>query len=420
MSVLNNAQAVYVAEGWAANSINTVVFRHDPLVSFRDEQYTAFYDQQSNLVLAKRKLGSNNWQTRVSPFKGKTLDAHNSISITVDGDGYLHVSWDHHNNVLRYCRSVKPGSLELTEKMPMTGKKEEHVTYPEFYKMPDGNLLFLYRDGSSGNGNLMLNRYDLKERQWMQLQDGFIDGEGQRNAYWQMAIDDNGTIHLSWVWRESGDVASNHDLCYARSTDGGKTWEKTTGEKYTLPVRAASAEYAYNIPENSELINQTSMCADASGRPFIATFWRAQGTTVPQYQLVYHDGKQWNKIQVSNRKSAFTLSGGGTKRIPIARPQIMMRRNGARELALMVYRDEERGDKVSVLTCADFPTGKWLENDLTAVSVGQWEPGYDRELWKLKGLLHLFVQKCEQGDGEGVKKGPPQPVMVLEWNPNNR
>lgn len=29
----------------------------------------------------------------------------------------------------------------------MTGKDEDDVTYPEFYRMPDGDLLFVYRSG---------------------------------------------------------------------------------------------------------------------------------------------------------------------------------------------------------------------------------------------------------------------------------
>ncbi len=102
------------------------------------------------MVLGKRKSGGSIWQLKRTQYQGKTSDAHNSISIIIDGDGYLHVSWDHHNNPLRYSRSVHAGSLELNEKMPMTGKFENAVSYPQFYKIADGNLLFLYRDGGSG------------------------------------------------------------------------------------------------------------------------------------------------------------------------------------------------------------------------------------------------------------------------------
>lgn len=187
------------------------------MVTSGNTQYAAFYDAAQNVVLAKRSLDSQKWQIKKTRYKGNAKDAHNSISIMVDREGFLHMSWDHHGHPLRYCRSVAPGSLELTDKMPMTGKKESRVTYPEFHKLSNGNLLFLYRDGASGRGNLMMNYYDVANKKWSQLHDILIDGEGQRNAYWQMAIDVKGTIHFSWVWRETGDVATNHDICYARS-----------------------------------------------------------------------------------------------------------------------------------------------------------------------------------------------------------
>ena len=102
-----------------------------------------------------------------------------------------------------------------------------------------------------------MNRYDLNTGKWSRVHDVLIDGEGQRSAYWQLCTDKAGTIHLSWVWRETWGVETNHDMCYARSRDGGKTWEKSNGERYELPITAANAEYAWRIPQNSELINQT-------------------------------------------------------------------------------------------------------------------------------------------------------------------
>lgn len=77
----------------------------------------------------------------------------------------------------------------LGEKEPMTGDDENDVIYPEFYRMSDGDLLFVYRSGASGRGNLVLNRYDLKSRKWSRVQSVLIDGENQRNAYWQLYMD---------------------------------------------------------------------------------------------------------------------------------------------------------------------------------------------------------------------------------------
>ncbi len=125
-----DVRTVDVADGWARNSVNAVVFRKNSLVTHGDMQYIAFYDRDANVVLGRRQLGSDAWELKTTPYKGHARDAHNSISIMVDGGGTLHISWDHHNNALRYARGVRPGSLELTDKLPMTGRDEGSVSYP--------------------------------------------------------------------------------------------------------------------------------------------------------------------------------------------------------------------------------------------------------------------------------------------------
>ena len=410
-------QLIPVDSAWANNTVNVTVFRKNSLVTYKDTQYIAYYNKDAFVVVGKRKIGTTQWQLNQTPYKGNAADAHNVISIMTDGDGYLHLAWDHHNNALHYCRSVQPGALVFTQPMPMTGMHEDKVSYPEFYKMPDGNLLFFYRDGGSGQGNLVINKYDVKQKQWTQLQSNLIDGEGQRNAYWQACVDKGGTIHISWVWRETPDVASNHDMCYACSKDGGVTWQKSTGEKYTLPITAATAEYAVHIPQNSELINQTSMFADENGYPYIATYWRDAGTTIPQYHIVYNNNHHWQTQPLNFRKTSFSLSGMGTKKIPVSRPQIIAWQNGKQTSAAIIFRDEERGSKVSMAICKNLNNQQWQVFDLTTFSVQSWEPTYDTELWKEQKILHLFVEKTVQVDAEGKADIPPQLVQVLEWKP---
>jgi hypothetical protein len=412
------AQALEVKEstigpGWANNSVNVTVFRKNSLVTHQGVQYAAYYDAERYLVLARRRVGAQEWIVQRSQYQGNAADAHNSISIMADGAGYLHVSWDHHGNALRYARGVAPGALELGEKRAMVGRDEQSVTYPEFHRLPDGDLLFLYRDGASGRGDLVLNRYRRSSGKWERVQDKLIDGEGQRNAYWQAHADRQGTLHLSWVWRESPDVSSNHDLAYARSRDGGKTWEQADGTPYKLPITAATAGYALRIPQRSELINQTSMSADQAGRPYIASYWRDLDSAVPQYRVVYYTGQRWETRTLPLHKTPFTLSGGGTKRIPMARPQLLLGA-GAGQGGLLVFRDEERGSKVSVAVIKDFQSFQWSVHDLSDAEVGAWEPTFDSELWKSQGIASLFVQNVAQVDGEGVAQRPAEPVRVID------
>jgi hypothetical protein len=408
-----------VATGWAKNSINTVVFRKNSLTSNKDNQYIAFYDSTGHLVLGRRKHGAAHWTLHQTQYTGDTRDAHRSISIIVDGDGYIHCCFDQHDSRLRYTRSVAPGSLDLGPETPMTNTNETRVTYPEFYRLSDGNLLFLYRDGASGNGNLILDRYDIKTNTWTRLQDKLIDGEGKRNAYWQAALDAAGTLHLSWTWRESPDVASNHDIAYARSRDGGHTWETSTGQRYTLPITAATAEYAIHIPQHSGLINQTSMCADNTGNPYIATYWRPANSPIPQYHIVYKDATGWHSIQVSKRTTPFLLGGAGTKRIPLSRPQVLQKDSQL----FLLYRDEEQDNKITLATChisgliLPEAAGPWTLQNLSTESYANWEPTYDQQLWSTKHELDLFVQRVGQGDGETLENLPAQLISVLEWNP---
>ncbi len=384
------------------------------MCTFKNTQYIAYYNSDGYVVLGKRKINSTKWQLSTTSLKGNVADAHNSISIITDGDGYLHLAWNHHGSPLKYCKTVAQGSLQLTPALPMTGLNEQSVTYPEFYTMPDGNLVFLYRDGQSGRGNLVVNRYITKQKQWVQLHQNLIDGEAQRNAYWQACVDEMGTIHLSWVWRETADVSTNHDICYAKSTDGGLTWMSSKNERYLLPVTASTAEYICRIPQNSTLINQTSICTDNNGNPFIATYFKAQSDSTPQYHILYNTIGQWQVKNTGFRTTPFSLGGSGTKRIPISRPQVAATTINNQRRVFIIFRDEERGSKISIATNTDSTFEKWQLYDLPGSPVGSWEPAYDTELWKQQKQLHLFVQHTQQADGEGRAIIKPQPVYVTE------
>lgn len=412
-----NIKVLPVAEGWAGNTVNTAIFRKNSLTTNNGFQYIGFYDSQGYLTLGKRKLGSDNWEIKRSVYGGNVRDAHNIISIAVDGRDYLHVSWDHHNNSLRYCKTIRPGSLELGEKEKMTGQQESKVSYPEFHKLPNGDLLFVYRDGGSGGGNMIMNRYEPTTAKWTRLHDNLISGEGKRNAYWQACVDNAGTIHISWVWRESPDVASNHDMGYARSRDGGLTWENSLSQPYALPITESTAEYACKIPQKMELINQTSMSCDEGGRPFIVSYWRDTVSGFPQYQLLYNVEAGWKQRTLGFRKSGFSLSGMGTKKIPISRPQVLVSGKDKNASLLILFRDEERDNKASVLSLRNIESEEWKISDLNDRSLSSWEPTYDIDLWKKHKILSLFIQNATQVDGEGVSTSLPQLISVLDWKP---
>lgn len=405
---------VPIAPGHARNSINATIFCQ-PVVSRGGTQYVAFYDAEGYVVLGKRRLGARRWEVRRTQYTGNIKDAHNGIALGLDASGVLHIAWDHHGHPLRYAQSVRPGSLELTAKMPMTGTSESQVTYPEFFPLPDGGLLFLYRDGSSGRGNTVLKRYDHRARRWFSVQEPLIDGQGARNAYTnRLAIGSDGSWHLSWVWRERGDASTNHDICYARSDDQGKSWRKSTGEVYRMPITVENAEVVHRIPVKSGLINTTTMALDSKGRPLIASYWRPSGAEAPQYHLVWFDGARWRVNQVGQRHAPFQLSGSGTRSLPLSRPLVLV---GKRDEVYLIFRAEDRGNGVSVAISNDPERARWRIEDLTREVLDRWEPTHDALLWERQRKLHLFYQRVGQGEGETWVDLGPQTVSVLEWEP---
>lgn len=428
-------------EAWAGSSVNVLANQSSTLITDGDFQYAAFYAGDKHLVIARRALNETTWQINKTAYTGNVVDAHNTVAIAVDGAGYLHVAWDHHANPLNYCRSVAPGSIELGPKIAMTGLLEKSVTYPLFFRHPSGDLLFLYRDGRSGKGNVVLNRYGLpgdvqdKSRAgssqqqdgsrmgvWRQLHENLIDGEGARNAYLAAAMDPKGTLHLAWNWRESADVATNHDLCYAKSPDGGITWSDSAGTSVKLPITAATAEYALRIPQNSTLMNPPSLTADAAGFPYIVTYWAPDGTSVPQFHLVRYDGSKWSVTVASQRTQSFELKGTATKRPPISRASVLTKKSALGPIeGYLFYRDDERGSRIILSTCTNLnaTVPGWQEQELTVNSVGAWEPSVDFVQWNRFGEIHLLVQAVQQQDGNDRNSAPAPPTAIstLTWKP---
>lgn len=401
-------QLIPVAEVFAANQVNATIFRQSALISWAGRQHAAYYDPTGEVVVASRDRDGAQWSFHPLGYRGAMRDGHNSICIGVSPDGLLHLSYDHHGAPLRYRRGLAPGEPRFGPQVPMTGLREERVTYPQFVGSPDGRFYFLYRDGRSGNGDLCVNAYE--GGQWQPLCHPLVSGEGRANPYWwRPGVGADGSLHLAWCWRRTGDGSTNRDVSYAVSRDGGRTWRRTDGSAYTLPITADQAEVADPVPEGQNLINSCCGCVDAGGRPHLVHY-RNDARGIPQVFHVRHDGARWRAAAVTQRTAPFTLAGGGTLRPPLSRPDVVVAGSGR---ALVVYRDDTAGGRVR-LSWADGPEYRdWTHRDLTDFPVGAWEPSYDPAAWRQHGRLELWVHRCEQGDHEVTTDLGPQPAYVL-------
>ena len=404
-------------KAWSGSSVNVLAGVHQSLFTESIYQYAAYYNGDANLILAKRRIGEDVWQTRNTGFKAIVKDAHNHVSLVVDGAGFLHVSWDHHNNTLHYARSKTPGSLELGEPQAMLGNREQSVSYPQFYRLPDGDLLFQYRDGGSGNGNLVMNRYSTKTQQWQRIQDTLIDGQGKRSAYWDMTVDKKGGLHLAWTWRETPDVASNHDLAYAHSTDGGVSWTGLDGKPLKLPITQANADYALKIPQKSNLMNPPVVAADNNGRPFITSYWSPTPSSKPRFNLVYADKGAWQTIAGPESAENFQLGGEGTLYPPISRAALLVETDWKGAWVHLIYRNNL--GQVTAATIDNLGKPVWTEHLLTKDSVGAWEPSFDPVQWSRMGQAQMLVQNVAQQNGnDQTAIQSTSPIALLAWNTN--
>ena len=224
-------ETIPVDKVWSGHSVGF------DLLTSEKFQYAAYYDAERNMVIAQRPLDSKTWKKTILPSK-VGWDSHNYIEMALDAEGYLHVSGNMHAVPLVYFRSQKPEDITQFDRLPMTGQREEKVTYPIFFKDKTGNLYFQYRDGGSGNGITYWNKYDTDTKTWKGLFDTpLFDGEGEASAYMgDPQLGPDGYFYILWMWRLSPVANTNHNLSCIRSRDL-LHWENMRGEAIKLPIQ---------------------------------------------------------------------------------------------------------------------------------------------------------------------------------------
>lgn len=412
-----------LGQAWAGNSINTVIFRHHAVFTHEGKQYTAFYVDASTLRLIKRDLETNAIEHYDLLGEYNLKDAHNCISLGMDRNGHLHISYDHHSNRLNYRCSLQPYDIsEWSDLLDMTGGNEERVTYPAFI-LPTQHqpLLILYRDGHWKQGTAYLKYYDETLAQWFDFPSPILSGAEQRpwtsNAYWNHpSMDINGVLHLSYTWRtdyfSAEQLVSNINVDYAKSYDGGLSWFTSKDQPYKLPITQTNSETVWPISPGSNHINQTSMALDSKGQPHIV-FYANDPNGIPQYQHVWFDGRQWLHSYITQRDTSFILDGGGTLEIPISRPEIVIDSN---DTVYVIYRAEETDHKL-VASYQTAPHYACLTENTIILwneDVGHAEPIIDRIRWQQENILTILVQHNQQPNGDLKHVNIKQPIQLID------
>ena len=413
---------------------NGLSFQQDGLASLRGWQYATWWDAARRLCVGRRKLPRGPWERiRFADYRIRGNDIHNVAAMGVcPKDGTIHLAFDHHGSPLHYRVSRPRAALEpashaweaalfgpVVRQLPSRARvPNAPLTYPRFFRAPEGGLQFCFRLGGSGNGDSHLARYDPAAGLWTH-QGVFISRAGSyrssssRNAYphW-IGYGRAGRLHVTWCWREgkvknarrtgskgaSGKV-TNHDLLYAYSDDQGATWKNTAA----AVVRAADAEprairvdspgiAVATIPMFAGLMNTTTHAVDSRGRVHVIL-------SRDDYVTYYH---HWREADGTWHERRVPFRG--------VRPKLVADRQ---DDLFLVFRETDTGRlRVAGATAAR----GWADWRVlwTSRRLFDCEPLLDHGRWADEGVLSVYVQD------KPSETGQPSALRVLSFAAQER
>lgn len=283
--------------------------------------YAVYWDANLEPRIAVRRPEVGTWDTfSLASAPGSTLlplrelDSHRNMVVAVDGDGYIHVSGNHHVDPLQYIRSANPYDVSSWVSPGMTGTNEDKVTYPQFVRLASGDLLFFWRNGDgSGDGDHFINRYSKATKTWTRVAQLFVGTTPTVNpnqcAYLNRITysPTTGKLHVFYMWRDTPDETTNHDFGYVTSTDDGVTWKTAEGVTQALPISPSNLAPIFLPGRPVGLVNQQGASIDSSGRPH--TILRLGSTGAWTLNHYYWSGTAWVSEVVLNSTSPLGRPG---------------------------------------------------------------------------------------------------------------
>jgi len=447
------ALTIQGAFGWCINGLS---FQQEAVVSHAGCQYVGYYDAARRVCLARRKLPDGVWEIlRFADYDFRSDDAHNTISVGVcPANGTIHLAFDHHCHPLHYRVSRRgaasdpqttkweaslfgPVTSELEPKKPL-----RQVTYPRFWRTPDGGLQFCYRVGGSGNGDRMLADYCPKSEAWQKTRqidsregdfaDSFNASPSRCSYPNGYTYDSAGRLHVTWVWRERTQGA-NHDLMYAYSDDRGFTWRNNAGQVVgdcAVPGKVIRVDtpgiIVAPIGRDLCLMNTQAQAVDSQGR-IHAVMWHATQDSLGQ--ACEKTKSCWGPPDARRYHHYYRDSDGLWRRVELPgtagnRPKLFFDKHDNAVLIFNSWRREETdvdgravfyvtGDLILMGATA---AAKWSDWRVLHVEKGPFvnEMLGDPYRWQDEGVLSVLVQQSPSQSRQ------PTPLRILDFRVTSR
>lgn len=366
------------AEGPPPDLRNGRVFIQDNLWTTNGREYAVWVGRDGTPYAGSRRTAEGSWtQTDLGRLPGNPLSAptdadnHNVYVLGVDARGRIHIAGNMRIAPLRYIRTraARLGEWTATK----TPVRTDRATYPAFVGLPDGTLLFFRRQAPVGTGSMeLLDVLRPGSDRWRSY-GAVVDGRAtQESAYLHhVAADpDTGMIHLLFEWRGTGGPSTNNDVAYARSADGGRTWERSDGTPLPTPITHSTAETVIDSETaDAGLVNQGGFTTDADGRPHGVVRYRRPGEGGAIEHVWLEEG-EWQResfddTDIEGRPQVVGMPDGRIWLLGVA---------GTTVKAVDITPDRDRADT----------------QELATVPLG-WEVNYDSQALAREGVLRMLI-----------------------------
>lgn len=414
-------QVIEIDSVWSGHTVGFA------LLTQGQRQYIAYYNANRNMVVGQRQLSDNQFSLYQLPapprdpnapeqsrrFSATEVgwDSHNSITLAEDNKGFIHLSGNMHADPLTYFRSEKPYDIStLVQHHTMVGPNEKRSTYPKFMLTKEQELIFHYRDGGSGNGNEIYNRYDTQNMEWSRMLDvPLTDGQGLMNAYQsQPQLREDGWYHVYWVWRDTPDCSTNHDLSYMKSPDL-QSWYDAFGNPIVLPATLDQKSLIVDpIPPKGGIINLAAkLLLDQNQKP-VFTYHKYDAAGNLQLYIAQLKDQKWEHKQITHWDYRWEFSGNGSIQGEFKIRNFAKRPNDFYELS---YWHIKYGDGILLLDKNFDPVGKVVK-ELPLFASNRFEKRIPTE-GSYKGLNVVSAHDIGKPEEPGVR-------YVLKWEALDR
>ncbi len=243
-------------------------------------------------------------------------DAHRNPTLLLDDDGHLLVFFGAHGHPSHVVKSARP--YDISEWRAMPDLQDPKGTYPQPWKLIEGEILVMYRHAPGWRCRVSKDGAESWEAP-VNIID-FPRDEGWDLSVYGISIGATGPyprrVHFTWSRLGGGtpeEVESKHlwarryNVYYACSDDGGRTWQRSDGTPYALPIGEDDAEKLYDCGEHGVWLKDIQL--DSQGNPYILFLDADIDTYESAWKVLRQVEGEW-KLSEITRSDHMYDSGG--------------------------------------------------------------------------------------------------------------